>query len=662
MTDLRGGNPYDDIFTRQDKARASGAVLTSGSSPDQAGRANALSRSFGLPPDTLERNLPDVQMQPQARQAGGLIDRHPTVGPWLSDPRNAAVARDDLGNIRQVAGSVARARYMLSAPPAPAPTLWNSLKGVWTSAGDAITQFQKGVDAIEADWLPDMRPRSAPGVPMAPRGASVADDMRAYAQAGVQTDQARPAFKSTVASKAYDLTNTVAQAVPTIAAAALTGPVGGSLAAGGQFGGNAYGKYRSRGGTRAQAAVGSGLEGTIAAAAEFLPLGYLTSKLRQTGLRPYIAGFIGRDVAAIEAQTTANKIVDTIVANPDKTWSEAASELPSEMGDALLTAGAFGALAAGAHIVANRLAPAEQAGFQAADQAGAIDQIMTAVGQSKVRARDPEAFSNLIAGLTKDTPTEHLYVPAEAAASYFQSHDIDYRNDSFWSDYADQIDDGLHTGGDIVIPTSEAAAHLAGTPAWDALKNDTRASPGGASLSEAQAFEADKAGAMEKLGALMAEQFQADREAAAPRDAVYQDVRDKLTNAGFTQDAAHTNAELLAQRYATRAERLGQALTGNETANILVNSVLPDSLAPIAAKDGGDVALQGIVNVMRGESGAKKLGPTLLDWIGQQGGVEDKGGDLRAMGLASMRGVARKGERKSCDTVYENASNSLFAV
>ncbi len=405
------GDPLDAQVAAQAKAAAAASMMQPGS-PDQAGQGNQLGRAFGIPADTAERQAPSLIATQQARQASALIDQHPAIGGWLSDPRNAAVAKDDLGKVGQTARAVAGAHAALQQPTAPAPTLWNSLKGIWSSTGSSLAMAAAGINEGLADWLPDSVRRFG-------EMDTAAQYAQQFTQAKADMAAARPAFKSWTAGKAYDITSGVAEAVPTMAATLFAGPEVGVPLAIAQFGGGGYGKYRARGATRGQAALGGTLEGATAAIGEVLPLGYLTSKLTSTGARPFIAGFLARDVGSIEAQIVANKIIDTAIANPNKTWREAASELPSEMGDGLLTAGMMGSIAAGAHVVANRLAPAEQAGFQAADQAHAVDQLMIAAASSKVRARDNVAYSNLIAGLTRDTPLENVYVPLSLPSEYF---------------------------------------------------------------------------------------------------------------------------------------------------------------------------------------------------------------------------------------------------
>lgn len=98
---------------------------------------------------------------------------------------------------------------------------------------------------------------------------------------------------------------------------------------------------------------------------------------------------------------------------------------------------------------------------------------------------------------------------------------------------------------------------------------------------------------------------------------------------GYTPDAAQINAELVASRYATRAQRLGQELTGTEADKIDIRRVLPEGLAPAVAADQLDL----VIEAMRGGKEAKpRRGASLLEFISSRGGIEDIGGDVAAMG------------------------------
>src|SRR3546814_14989440 len=76
---------------------------------------------------------------------------------------------------------------------------------------------------------------------------------------------------------------------------------------------------------------------------------------------------------------------------------------------------------------------------------------------------------------------------------------------------------------------------------------------------------------------------------------LFETITDKLMDAGFTPTTARTQAELLAQRYATRSARLGRELTGDEFSDVLVHTVLPERLAAAQQADQLDMT----INVMR---------------------------------------------------------------
>lgn len=286
-------------------------------------------------------------------------------------------------------------------------------------------------------------------------------------------------------------------------------------------------------------------------------------------------------------------------------------------------------------------------------QGDALDKVMATAADTKTQARSPDAMENFVGLHTKDTIGENLFIPAEAVAKYAQSADFDYHHDAFWGQYADDIDHGLVSGGDVVVPTDKAVAHLAGTDQWAALKDDVRTTAGGMSPAEAKSIQDNYAGHMGQYGEQMADQMVADKKAAAPAQAIYQSVRDKLMDAGLTPDAAHANAELIAARYSTRAERQGVALTGNEADKIEFRANQPEALKGITPRTPTESVsddLKSVIKTMRSGKGERSTeaqqGPNLLQFIQRRGGIEDRGGDIKAMGAGAIKGIAKKGQVK----------------
>ena len=643
LTPQGPADPAVDAVRKRIRETAAARLLSSEVPPDVAAQAKKYADATGLPLDTVARNLQSFKQQADIQNAADAMDRHPGLAAWASDPRNAAVGADDMEHLAKNAAAFGQlGRHDAIGPVAPpAPTFLNGIAGIATSLYEGFKSLSDVVVQPFMDFGPDLTPRRA-GIPSL--DSSTKGVQRRIAQSNARVDAATPAYQSFIGRSLYTGASSLAQALPAVGVGILTGqPEVGLAVAGLQQGLPAYSKYRARGASPKMALLGGTAEGAIEVATEKLPLGFIVNKLGKTGAGHFLSGYLGRELPSELAATLGQNAVDTAIANPDKTWGQFLAEQPDQLGQTAIATLISGGFFTGVNHASRVFAERDAARSQAVELAGLINDAMDAAAESKTRARDPQAFADLVALHTEGTSAENLFIPAEKVAAYFQSQDADYHSDDFWRDYAGQIEEGLATGGDVVVPTAQAAAHLTGTPAWDALKADTRVSPGGPSLAESEALKADHEAAMMKLGEAAAGIDTGPDESG--RQAIYQDIRDKLTNAGYTQDAAHTNAELIAARYATRAARLGETLKGDETAKIVINQVLPDNLAPVVAASPGDVGLKSVINVLRGAV-PKDNRESLADWIKAQGGIEDPGGDLAAMGFAPFKGVARKGEIK----------------
>lgn len=648
---MSGVTSYFEAVKRREQSAS--ANFASSTSPDAIAKANALSRDMGVPADFVDRNLGAVETQFQARRASDLIREYPTIGKWGSDPRNAAMAGDDLDALKQ------NARYWrdklssegtMTAARAPVANFRNFFSGVWTNLVEGGKSAKAGFSAIASDVIPISIPKRS-GVPtLGDFGFDNA--MRSYNRAQSNIDAARPDFgsgwKGKTASGLYSGVSSLAQMVPGVAVGALTGGAGGALTMAAPVGLEAYGKYRSRGASPGMAGLGASGEAGIEAVTELLPMKFLVESFGKVGFKPFVAGLLGREIPGEQLATITQDAIDTAIANPDKTWGEYLRERPDAAYETLVASLVPGVLVGGSSEVARKLHQREQA-VQAETDAAFLDQLATGVQSSKVAKRDPSAFARFLELQAEGSPVESLYIPAEKLTEYFQSNDMDYRGDdsgfNFDSGFAEQYEEASVSGGDVVIKTADFAAHVAGTPAWDALKDHVRLSAGGVSLAEARSFNEGVDAAMEVMGEEYAAQVEADRAAVEPRQKLYQSVRDKLTNAGFTQSAADTNAALVTARYATRASRKGLEIKGDEFDSVAVNQVLPEKLAPIVAADQLDIVIDAMKRDRAQRSDAKKFGPSLLEWIAAQGGIEDKGGDLASMGAGEWH-KGKVGKRK----------------
>lgn len=431
-------------------------------------------------------------------------------------------------------------------------------------------------------------------------------------------------------------------------------------------GGGEYGRARAKGIAPVAAAIYGVSQGAVEFATERVPaLKYFEDTKAGAGFVRKLVNNLGSEMPQEQVATVLQDMNEWAVLNPDKSLQDYIDARPNAaLSTAIATAvgstvsvgshEAIGSLVSGAAKAATKRQDAAQAEANAAF----LQDVVDGVTASKVAKRDPSAFAKFLAMQAQDSPVENIYVPADKMREFFQSNDMDYRSEDsgfgFDSSFADQYEEALASGGDIVIPTADFATHLAGTPAWDALKDHVRLSPGGMSLAEARDYVAAEDDARAQMGDAFERQVEEQRAAAEPREKLYQAVRDKLTNAGFTQNAADTNAALVTARYATRAARRGEVLTGAEFDNVAVNHVLPARLAPIVAADQLDLVIDAMKRSKAQRSDGQKFGPTLLEWIASQGGIEDKGGDLKAMGVDAWH----KGKPGRKKLLREVAANS----
>lgn len=615
-------NPYVQEVREQKQRDAAWRLAADKRKPDDIAKANRLARARQIPAPIVDGNVEAFQNQKEAADFLRLMREDARVRQWATEnERRLPLARDDVEAIRRVSAALSlegmEKRQFLTATPRADPTLWNSIVGVWDSLIGGAAQAKAGTELAFTDWV------SLPGETAAERERFRRSRLREVERQMLRIQDATPDFRSSTASGLYSGVSSLAQMAPGIAASiAMRSPAPALATAGAQTSTMAYGKYRVRGAGRGAALAGAGIEGATEVLTERLGMGFLVDNLGRVGAGKFISGFVGRDMAGEQIATVVQDAVDTAIANPNKTWAEYVAERP----DAAYQTALASLVAAGTITSVSALASSASARRARTAQVMAESMILDGLADgakaSKVRQRDPDELAALVEKLTEGTGVGNIYLPGAAVQEYLQS-DF-YSGESYWSDWGSQIDEAVMTGGDVVIPTGEAVAKIVGTPAWDALKEHMRFTPGGVSRAELATYEGEEQAFDSDM-----EQLLADTSVDPARGAVFQDVYDKLTNAGYTPAIARVHAELMTQRYAARAERLGRPLTGQEFSGVAVREVLPPALARARRADALDVA----INAYLADRGGKaSTGPSLLEFIASRGGIDDVGGDFTAMG------------------------------
>jgi hypothetical protein len=203
------------------------------------------------------------------------------------------------------------------------------------------------------------------------------------------------------------------------------------------------------------------------------------------------------------------------------------------------------------------------------------EQLMKASADSKLRQRMPEKYEEHLGELAKGTPAENIYIPVEAAETYFQSQNIDTSSAMQELGVTDQYaaaKEGAH-GGRIEIPIARWATYAAGTTHSMALNNDIAFNASTPTANEAVAIN-------ERVHTLMQEQVDAAKAETADIDTshVYNDIKTQLTavprpanmnEKDWARDI-DMNAKLWAARVATETAR-----RPGSTTQEVYNSVRP---------------------------------------------------------------------------------------
>lgn len=632
--------------------------------PDTAARAQELGREVGLPPETVERNLATVEQQAKAARQDKILRDNPALVRWLQDGANARIAHDDFEKL----GFFEKT--------------WSTMARSWTDAQLSNERNRLGYEGLMGAETPQGRQRIADIDKRlrAPQGGSDSTFQQVVkATAGLVGGFAEQATSKPVVAATTLGIGIGAVAGPldfvTVPAGAAAGFLGGLVADGFQVGaGQIWLALKDMKDTE-----GHAIEEPIAIGASVAG-GLVIGMLNAVGFRG-----AGRPVAE-GAQALVRMAVEDALKVP--TARAALAQFGTGLAKSAATGAGFGALNEGTMILAEQIArgasdgsfptvldsPEERRvaqerilhsmvdmamgfgtlGFlghgtglvsdmsrarQAARDGAFLDQLGTAAADSATRRRAPDAFARFVEQQSEGSPIETLYIPATKVRELYQKYGLDpfeLADDAdpllgFVPDRRRQLEQGLHTNGDVAVPLAQYIAKLSGTDVHATLKDDIRVRPDGMTLREAREFQEHYAAALATRGEEVRANATAAAEQAKPGMAVMDDALRQLRAAGYTLDTARQYAALLTARYSTRAARRGtDAMTEYRRSGIEVEQVLPERLRKYTP-DEIDVMLGELKAAQKGPTERKLLGPTLLEHLASKGGLKDIGGDLAAM-------------------------------
>lgn len=617
------------------RAEAVQDAVLNGAAPDVTARANAVSRQIGEHPAMIEDQLDDAQRGLDAQALGRVAQDHPDIGAHLADnPRAAVVAQGDhaslglLGQtwdvVKGLGAGLKSGYYQAASMAADANKTFHGISSTLAYPIDAALATVGNMTGL-FNFDPDQA-----------KAAFDAVQDRASASYQARAKAAMPKTDNWWLARAYDAAASVPVSLGAMAITLATrSPVAGAGSMGVLQGASSY-QEGLRGGMQAGQAIRYGLEqGIPEAAFELAPeSALLADTLGRASIIKTAKDFLGKEVGGEVATQLVQSFSDWVNNRKGGTYQEWVSQLPEELAATAVSAGLGAAFQIGASKAVSRaldagakIAGQVQEAQQAKKEAATIDAFGRAAEQSSMRKLDPAAYQDLMRSVGESSGVSHVFVPGDAAQAYMQSESYDQYTDPL-RQFAADVAEAVQTGGDLVLPVEFAFGALPGTSAWGALKDDMRFNPGGMSAREATEF---RDSISQKLDDVLARVDEGNAQQDTARQQIVERVRKMLMDAGYTPDLANVHAELFAAREAVRAARLGQELTGLEF-DTKIEQVLPPALAAARKADATDL----VINAMRkGKPATVQQGDTLLEWIAKRGGLNDTGGDLKAMGLDS---------------------------
>lgn len=537
---------------------------TTTGTPDEAARVIDLADRTGLPRPVVERNRPEVERKASEPDWGDLEVTAPiTVRELAANTRMFALAHDDTENLRQIERTMGRRSAGLIGGPA-----FDRSRGTMQASTGPEASFSSIAYGL-ADSFAQGAERERQGARLQFADAFGFDEMgrdalRRRGQAQFTDDLSTPEFDTATARGLYAGGASTLRNLPGLAASILArSPLPGLTAAGVQTELDAYGKYRARGATGGEALLGAAGEGAVEVATELIPLRTMLGAFGQPG-KTFAKEFLKSQVQeqfGEQAATVLQDAIDTAIANPTKTWGDYLKERPDAAYQTFLaTLVQSGVMTAG-HVAVARMAGAEAQAAGAAKDAEALAQLSQLAAASKLRARDPQTFQDFVAAANEDGPVPDVYLDART----LQQAGIDVQALAQASPaVAAQIEEALATGGDLVVPTAEYAARIAGTDLDAVLTPHLRTAEDALSLDEAQRFYQGQADEFKQAATQVMQERAEDAAWQQSAKAVEARLFDELKSTSrFTDDVNTAYSTLMRDFYVATASRLG--ITPEET-------------------------------------------------------------------------------------------------
>lgn len=272
-----------------------------------------------------------------------------------------------------------------------------------------------------------------------------------------------------------------------------------------------------------------------------------------------------------------------------------------------------------------------------------MDSIAQTAQGDQLLKRLPEKGQDAVKAMMENGPVPNVYLQSEGVKTLFQS-DQELNQFIDATGIRAQWDEANALGRDVVLPTDVFYSKIAAQPeVYQAMRPFMRLDPENFTQNDGEVFNEAWQSATQALMGEHEQQMQADQKQVAGVDAVAEQVKQKLMDAGIVPDQAQQYAKLYAAFFGTMSQR-----TGMDPHELFqrygfdVNRAIPGGT--YKQVDATDIALSAVRNghipALRKQV-EKAKGSSLLDRISQIGGIEDTKGELAAVGLKGKRYVRK---------------------
>lgn len=594
-----GPDRYDQILNqRQDdqmQALMTSLKAASQSDPNKAGEAQRMATQLGLPSDVAERSMDEVRdlIRQKAIENQRLMTQSPILARQLQDLEFAKIAQDQIENL----SSTERAFKWFREIPEDISKGWEAGR-LQSEQGILGEKAQRGA-ATPEDWKRiggiDARLRELKGTGgFAEATTKILGQMSYTMPESVAYGEAAALTAGSAALIAGQVGPQVAlpEEIFTVPGAAIGGFFAGMTAK------MAEQSYRIEVGQSYLDMIKEGIDkdvarnvsagvGLVNATLEVVGVGFVTAPIKQALIKE-----VTQEISKSLTKPTTAMAVKEFAKNYGKAWTgEVTTELLQEVsaiaGDEIARAYSKPELesklstAEGRKEIAERLSSVfEEVGkgmavlalpgaglnfrsdYKRAQEAKRQTQFFTdltnSAVESETRKRNPDAYQNYIAQQAQDTGAENIYVDAQQFVNVLRQSGItEEQLAQTLPEVAPTVSEALQTGGDVMIPTAQYAAKIAGTDFGNALMQHARIDPDAMSAAEAVEFEQNKKRIMEEAGKVLeAKQATDDAFVQSARE-VERRMFDQLKSTKqYPDSVARTNAQFVRDFVVTQAAAL----------------------------------------------------------------------------------------------------------